>query len=100
MTTLLSQLTAILLILGIFHMIRDLLQELNSKSFVATWFTKRKSKVPGWYWKIFRSGIWITLTVIFAIVAIYLNQPYPFTFLSLISYLIFELAWFYYWFKY
>src|SRR5260221_7329896 len=86
-----------MVVFGIIHSIRDFLQLIKVKNFLTQILVRRKSKAPGWYWTIFKSSVWISLSMILSIVAIYTDQFYPSGLLALICFFIFELAWFYYW---
>lgn len=81
------------------HLLRDLLQELRIQTLLATMLTKDQHLQPDWYWKLFSSTIWFSLSLIFAVLAIYLNRFYPFGYLAIACELVFLVAWLFYWIK-
>jgi hypothetical protein len=82
----------------ILHLIRDLMQEFHIRSLLTNIWTKHSKQVPHWYWHIFGSSLWLTAALVSAAMAFIYSYFIPFGILSVISLLVFEVAWVIYWF--
>lgn len=91
----------VITLIGFFviHTIRDILQSLQIKFFLADILTKSdNSKTPIWYWKVF-NGYVIELTGLLAgLISLKFNHFKPFGLISLGCFLFFEIVWGIYWF--
>jgi hypothetical protein len=87
-----------IIIFTVIHTVRDLLQEFHMRTLLTNIWTKHSKQVPHWYWHIFGSSLWLTTALVSASIAFIYSSFIPFGILSVITLLVFEVAWVIYWF--
>lgn len=89
----------IILIFFSFHTVRDILQLLKVKTFIATILTKKdKSRVPKWYWIVFNEYLIELSIVASSLYCFWTNTFGFFGYLTIALAIFFEIIWLVYYF--
>lgn len=82
-----------------FHTIRDILQQANVNTLIATFLVKKdKSEVPSWYWKVFNEYLIEVTVTSLSLYCLWTNGfGWP-GYLTILLTAFFEIVWLIYWF--